>query len=74
MIFNHRSKRELLAHEMVFEIAVHEVSSHQTRDLERFAESSDIPRNQPTEVLSFTLRTALSAIPLVSEQGGFEAQ
>ena len=47
------------------------VSSHQTKDLECFADSSNsLPRldcNSTTDVFSFTLRTALSAI--VSDLG-----
>ena len=60
--------------------ASHNVSSHQTRDLECFADSSDIPWNPPTIFhpdltatvphmsLSVTLRTALSAIPIVYDR------
>ena len=51
------------------------------RGLERFAENRNIPWNQPTtfrlvtaqtEVPSFILRTALSAIPLVSDRWGVD--
>ena len=63
---------------MVFLTAFHKVSSHQTRDLEFFADSSSIPWNPLTifrpdliatvpQRPSFTLRTALSAILLVSD-------
>ena len=60
--------------------------SHQTRDLECFADRYTIPWNLPTifhpdpianstaDVPSFTLRTALSAIPLVSDLCGVEVQ
>ena len=61
------------------------VSSHQTRDLERFEDRSGIPWNLPTnfhpdliatiaEVPSLILRTALSAIPLVSDLCGVDVQ
>ena len=51
--------------------------------LERFADSRNIPWNPPTtfrlvkatrEVPSFILRTALSAIPLVSDRWGVDVQ
>ena len=60
------------------------VSSHQIRDPEYFADSSNILWNQPTidypdrtataDVTSFTLRTAHSAIPLVSDLSGVDVQ
>ena len=71
---------------MVFRTAFHEVSSHQTRGLERFADSSNnsmesahhfLSRpdcNNTAEVPSFTLRTALSAIPFVSDLCGVDVQ
>ena len=64
----------------------HVGSSRQTRDLESFAHRYSIPwnlphqfssrpdRNNMAEVPSFTLRTALSAIPLVSDLCGVEVQ
>ena len=62
-----------------FRTAFHMVSSQLTRDLECSAESSSTPWNPPTillsrhdcnstaDVPSWTLRTALSAIPFVSD-------
>ena len=67
-----------LQQQMVLRYAFHGVSSHQTRDLECFADSSSIPWNpsnhfssrpdcnSTAEVPSLILCTALSAIPLVS--------
>ena len=61
---------------MGFRTAFHVVSSHQTRDLECFADSSNIPWNpacnNTADVPSFTLRTALSAIPFVSDLCGVD--
>ena len=59
--------------------------SHQTRDLECFTDRYSIPWKLPTnfhldpiatsaEVPSFTLRTALSAIPSVSDLCGVDVQ
>ena len=64
---------------MVAQNVFHRASSHQTRDLECFADSSHIPWNPPTNfhpdvIASFTLRTALSATPLVSDLCGVDAQ
>ena len=54
------------------------------RGLERFADNRNIPWNPPTtfrpivtattEVPSFSLRTALSAIPFVSDRWGVDVQ
>ena len=64
----------------------HMVSSHRTRDLECFAESNNTPWNPPTihcpdrtaiapqMFPSFSLRTALSAIPCVSDLCGVDVQ
>ena len=71
---------------MVRRIAFHRVSSHQTRGLEHFADRCNIPWNLPTifhpsltatmqqTFLLFTLRTALSAIPFVSDLCGVDVQ
>ena len=60
------------------------VSSHQTRDLECFADSSSVPWNPPTifhpdlignstaDVSSLAPRAALSAIPFVSDLCGVD--
>ena len=57
------------------------VSSHQTRDLECVADSSNTPWDPPTILCpdltatpSFTLRTALSAIPVVSDLCGVDIE
>ena len=42
------NRKELLVLGMVVRIAVHKVSSYQTRDLEYFADSCNTPRNPPT--------------------------
>ena len=76
----------LLVRFMVFQTASQKVPSHQTRDLECFADGINIPGNQPTircpkpgcnisaDVPSFTLRTALSAIPFVSDLCAVDVQ
>ena len=48
MIFDHRPKRELLAHKMVLHSAVHVELSRPIRGLERCADNSNMPWNKPT--------------------------
>ena len=48
VIFWHRSKRNNWAFQVVLRTASHKVSSHQTIDLECFAENNNIPWNPPT--------------------------
>ena len=71
---------------MVAQNVIHRASSHQITNLWRFADKCNIPWNLPhqlsfrpdcnntAKVPSFTLRTALSAIPLVSDRCGVDVQ
>ena len=66
---------------MVLQIAFHTVFSHQAGGLVCFEDSSNIPDlssksdcNSSAEVPSFILRTALSAMPFVSDRCGAHVQ
>ena len=84
VIFYHRSERSNWAIKMVLRTTFHKVSSHQTRDLECFADSSSIPWNPPTIFRPDLIATvprmslpqfcALSAIPFVSDRWGVDVQ
>ena len=71
---------------MVLRIAVHKVSSRLQGGLEHFADGNGIPENQPTifhpslivttpqTSLLFILRTALSAMPFISDRWSVEVR
>ena len=68
--------------QMVAQNVSHTLFSHQIRYLQRFAERCGILesahqfsfRHNTAEVPSFTLRTALSAIPFISDLCGVDVQ
>ena len=78
------NQMELSVLSMVAKNGFHRASSHQILNIGRFADSCNTPRNLPTnfqpdcnntaEVPSFTQRTALSAIPFVSDLCGVDVQ
>ena len=85
VILNKWTKRDNWSFEKVLQSVFQMASSHQTRDLECFADDSSNPWNLSTvshpdliatiqqTYFLFTLRTALSAVPFVSDLCGVDA-
>ena len=86
VILNQWTKWNKKSFRMVAQKDFQKASSHQITDMWRFAHRCNIPWNLPTNFhldsiatilqrrLSLTLRTALSAIPLVSDLCGVDVQ